>query len=219
MVPAALTKHTLIAARKTGGNTINIAATDLPDRVCLDINNLDSYRQLKWGNYQAGVAYIMQQEGFEITGCDMLYHGDIPYGAGLSSSASIEVATAFALATFSREAKEDNSLIELVELAEIGQRAENEYAGVNCGIMDQFSSALGKKDNAIFLDCKDLSYSYVPLRLKDKKIIIANTNKKRSLQTSKYNERKAECDAALGQFKMVLPEKEFLGTVTVEEYL
>jgi galactokinase len=161
----------------------------------------------------------MQQEGFEITGCDMLYHGDIPYGAGLSSSASIEVATAFALATFSREAKEDNSLIELVELAEIGQRAENEYAGVNCGIMDQFSSALGKKDNAIFLDCKDLSYSYVPLRLKDKKIIIANTNKKRSLQTSKYNERKAECDAALGQFKMVLPEKEFLGTVTVEEYL
>ncbi|NLB80901.1 MAG: galactokinase [Clostridiaceae bacterium] len=217
--PAALTMHTLIAARKTGGNTINIAATDLPDRVCLDINNLDSYRQLKWGNYQAGVAYIMQQEGFEITGCDMLYHGDIPYGAGLSSSASIEVATAFALATFSREAKEDNSLIELVELAEIGQRAENEYAGVNCGIMDQFSSALGKKDNAIFLDCKDLSYSYVPLRLKDKKIIIANTNKKRSLQTSKYNERKAECDAALGQFKMVLPEKEFLGTVTVEEYL
>ncbi|MCK9478091.1 MAG: galactokinase [Firmicutes bacterium] len=218
--PAALTMRTVIAARKTDSKTINLAATDLPDRVSLDIENLCCYKDLWWGNYQAGVAHIMQLEGFDISGCDLLYDDSVPHGAGLSSSAAIEVATAFMLETFSNEKRGiDNKDIDLVRLAKISQRAEIEYAGVNCGIMDQFSSALGKKGHAIFLDCRDLSYEYVPISLDNKRIVIANTNKKRSLQTSKYNERRAECDIALKQLKSVLPDKAFLGEITVEEFL
>lgn len=216
--PAALTMRTLIVARKRGGDTINLAATDLPDRVSLDINRLEDYKALKWGDYQAAVAYTMKKEGFEIVGCDMLYDDTTPHGGGLSSSAAIEVATALALAVFSNEARGINTPVDMVEMAKIGQRAENEYIGVNCGIMDQFTSAMGKKNHAIFLDCKDLSYKLVPLAMEGFKLVIANTNKKRSLQTSKYNERRGECDTALAALQAVLPNKKYLGEISPAEF-
>jgi galactokinase len=103
-------------------------------------------------------------------------------------------------------------------MAKIGQRAENQYIGVNCGIMDQFSSAMGRKNHAIFLDCKDLSYKLVPLAIEGCKIVIANTNKKRSLQTSKYNERRSECDAGLAALQTVLPNKKYLGEISPAEF-
>ena len=216
--PAALSMRTLIVARKRDDGIINLAATDLPDRVSLDISKLDSYKDLPWGNYQAGVAYVMQQNGFEITGCDMLFDDTTPHGAGLSSSAAIEVAAALVFATFSNEAKNITDPADMVLMAKLGQKAENEYVGVNCGIMDQFASAMGRKNHAIYLDCKDLSYQLVPLDIKGCKIIISNTNKKRSLQTSKYNERRSECEAALAALQTVMPDKAFLGVISPAEF-
>lgn len=201
--PAALNLRTTVVARKNGENVIRLAATTIDDRVTLDIGNLNAYRDLKWGDYQAGVAYVMQQAGYEIVGCDLLYDTTVPFGSGLSSSASIEVATGMTLATFSGEA--GGKGVDLVQLAVLGQKSENTYNGVNCGIMDQFASSLGKKDHAILLDCKTLDYEYVPLDLGCYSLVIANCNKPRSLQDSKYNERRAEVEKAFELLKTVLP--------------
>lgn len=214
--PAALNLRTEVIARKNGENVVRLAATTVDDRVTLDIDDLNAYRDLKWGDYQAGVAYIMQQDGYEIVGCDLLFDTTVPFGSGLSSSASIEVATAMTLATFSSEA--GGKGVDLVQLAVLGQRSENTYNGVNCGIMDQFASSLGKKDNAILLDCKTLEYEYVPLELGDYALVIANCNKPRSLQDGKYNERRAEVEQALAALKTVLPDITCLADVKPDEF-
>ncbi len=215
--PAALTQCSTVAVRKTDSGLIRVAATDLPDRVSLDITKLGEYKDIPWGNYQAGVAYVMQQAGYDIQSCDILYHDTVPFGAGLSSSAAIEVVMSLVLATFSHE----NGATEkpnMIELAKISQKAENTYCGVNCGIMDQFASAMGRKNHAIFLDCKDLSFKYVPLELKGYKVVIGNTNKKRSLAESKYNERRAQCEEALEQLKLAYPDAECLRDITAEQF-
>ena len=225
--PAALKMNTVIIARPRADRIIKLAATDLEDRVAVSLDRLDEYKNLKWGNYQLGVADQLQKHGYVVTGCEMLFHGTIPYGAGLSSSASIEVATALALAAIGRDSVKfqpgfnKSSLkkdINLIEMAKIGQKAENLYVGVNCGIMDQFASAMGKANHAILLNAKDLSYKLVPLNLEDNKIVISNTNKKRSLADSKYNERRRECEEGLKYLKEAFPEASCLGEIEYVEY-
>lgn len=214
--PAALNLKCTVAARKTDSDKIRMCATTTPLTAELDIERLESYKDLPWGSYQAGVAYIMKQAGFEIRGCDLLYDATVPFGSGLSSSASIEVATAKMLSVFSGEYGAKTA--DLVELAVLSQKSENEYNGVSCGIMDQFASSLGKKDNAILLNCGTLEYEYVPLKLGDYALIIANSNKTRSLQEGKYNERRAECEQALEILKGALPEISCLADVTIEQF-
>lgn len=214
--PAALNLRTLIAARKNGENVIRLAATTVEQTETLKIDDLGAYKDLKWGDYQAGVAFVMQNEGFEIVGCDTLYDTTVPFGSGLSSSASIEVATAMMLSTFSKEAGEGD--VDLVRLAVMSQKSENTYNGVNCGIMDQFASSLGKKDNAILLNCKTLEYEYIPLDLGEYSMVISNCNKPRSLQESKYNERRAEVEEALAKLQTVLPGATCLADITPEEF-
>lgn len=216
--PAALTMRTAIALRVCPGNIIRLAATDLPDRVEADINKLEAYKDLNWGDYQLGVAYILKQEGYDIVGCDMLYDDTVPHGGGLSSSAAIEVATALAFTTLSNEKNGINTPVDMVEMAKLSQKAENVYIGVNCGIMDQFASALGKKDHVIFLNCRNLSYELVPLKLNGYSIVIANTNKKRSLTEGKYNERRSQCEVAVEILKGYLPNITCLGDVSIEEF-
>ncbi len=215
--PAALTMGTTIALRPNRKNVIHLKATDLPDLVELDIDNLDSYRDLWWGNYQAGVCVELKKEGYEIIGCDMLYDDTLPHGGGLSSSAAIEVCTALALATLSNE-KNGKGKPDMTEMAFIGQHAEHNYCNVKCGIMDQFASAMGKKDHAIYLDCKNMDYKLVPLKMDGYKLVITNTNKKHSLASSKYNERRGECEAGLEILKKSLPEIGCLGDVTLEMF-
>lgn len=215
--PAALTMGTTILLRPNGKNVIHLKATDLSDLVELDINNLDGYRDLWWGNYQAGVCVELAKKGYDIIGCDMLYDDTLPHGGGLSSSAAIEVCTALALATLSNE-KNSKDSPDMIEMALIGQAAEHNYCNVKCGIMDQFASAMGKKNHAIYLDCKDLTYKLIPLKMDGCKLVITNTNKKHSLASSKYNERRSECETGLNILKKSLPDINCLGDVTVKMF-
>ncbi len=217
--PAAITMGTYIAARKTNDKIIKMRATDLPDYVEADATRINDYKHLSWGNYQLGVAAELEKRGYEIVGCELLYDDTIPHGGGLSSSAAIEVATAITFATFSNELKGITEPLDMIEMALCGQGAENNYCGVNCGIMDQFASAMGKKDHVIFLDCKKLEdYKLVPLKMDGYKIVISNTNKKRSLADSKYNERRAETEEGFAELHEALPSATCLGDISLEEF-
>ena len=216
--PAALTMGTTIALRKNNENIIRLRATDLPDFVEADISKIDSYKDLHWGNYQLGSALELSKLGYRIWGCDMLYHDTLPHGGGLSSSAAIEVSTALAFATLAKEADGDFSPVDMVQMAFCGQSAEHNYCGVNCGIMDQFASAMGKKNHAIFLNCKTMEFKHVPLDLKGYKIVITNTNKKHKLADSKYNERRSECEKGFEILKKALPNATCLGDISLAEF-
>ena len=191
VLPAALSLKNTVYIRPNGTDKINISWTTLPDTVCLDINRLESYTGLKYGNYQAGSAFVWQRAGHKIIGCDMLQDCSVPFGSGLSSSAAIEVSTIAALAAVANEE------FDRVDVALKAQQAEREYMGVNCGIMDQYASACGKKDNAILLDCKTLERQYIPVFLNGYSLVIINSKKPHALASSKYNERRAETEEAL----------------------
>ena len=189
--PAALNLRCNVYGKKTGGNVIRLAFRGIEGIVELDISRLNDYRDLKIGNYQAGVAYFLQEKGVALVGCDLYYDCTVPFGSGLSSSAAIEVATAVALSEYA------GVEYDKVEIALLSQKAENKYAGVNCGIMDQFASAMGKKDHAVLLDCSTLAYEYVPLKLGEYCLVVANCNKPHNLKESKYNVRRQEVETAL----------------------
>ncbi len=216
--PAALTMRTVIAFREREDNIIKMAATDLDVMVEADINKLSDYKDLEWGNYQLGIADEMKKAGYYIGGCDMLFDDTTPHGGGLSSSAAIEVATALAFATISNEKKGITEPVDMIEMAKISQKAEHEYIGVMCGIMDQFASAMGKKNHAIYLDCATLDYKLVPLNIDGCKIVISNTKKKRSLADSKYNERRGECETAVEILKKSMPKITCLADVSPEQF-
>lgn len=197
--PAALNLRCNVYARRTQDETVRMAFRGIDGVVELDIENLNGYRDLKIGNYQAGVAYFLQKKGVEIVGCDLYYDCTVPFGSGLSSSAAIEVATAVAFCEYA------GVQYDKVEIALLAQKAENEYVGVNCGIMDQFASAMGKKDHAVLLDCATLQYEYVPLQLGEYCLVVANCNKPHNLVESKYNVRRQEVETALKILQSVLP--------------
>ena len=165
-----------------------------------------------WANYPIGVVRVMEDAGHRAAhGFDIVLYGTLPNGAGLSSSASIEVLMAVILND------ELNLGIDMVELVKFSQKAENEFVGMNCGIMDQFAVGMGKKDCAILLDCNTLSYRYSKLALNGCSIVITNTNKTHSLVTSAYNERRAQCESALKALQKVKPIKA-LGELTNAEF-
>ena len=209
--PAALNLRCNVYGKKRGGNTIRMAFRGIDGVVEIETDKLDSYRNLKIGNYQAGVAYFLQEEGVEIVGCDLYYDCTVPFGSGLSSSAAIEVATAVTLCEYA------GVPYDKVKLAVLSQKAENKYAGVNCGIMDQFASAMGKKDHAVLLDCSTLDYEYVPLQLGEYCLVVANCNKPHNLVESKYNVRRQEVETALKAIQTVLDVK-CLAEVTPKQF-
>lgn len=211
--PAALTMATTIIARKRDDSIVRMKATDLDGIVEGDLNTIDKYKDLKWGDYQFGIFDELRKAGYNICGADMLFHDTTPHGGGLSSSAAIEVSAAIAMASLGGATNIDN-----IEMAKISQLAEHNYIGVNCGIMDQFASAMGKKNHVIFLNCKTLEYKLVPISLDGYKLVISNTNKKRSLADSKYNERRSECEKGLEMLKAELPDKTCLGDISMAEF-
>ena len=210
--PASLNLRCHVYAKKRGGNVIRLAFKGVEGVVELEIDKLNSYRSLKLGNYQAGVAYFLQEKGVKLVGCDLYYDCTVPFGSGLSSSAAIEVSTAVALCEYA------GAPYDKVEIALLSQKAENDYAGVNCGIMDQFASAMGKKNHGVLLDCATLSYEYVPLELGQYCLVVANCNKPHSLVESKYNVRRQEVETALKLIQKVKPISR-LAELTPEEFL
>lgn len=213
--PCALTIGTYAVARKRTDRKLRFFSVNF-ERLGIIESSLDDLvpsRSAGWTNYPKGVMWTFGKRGMEITnGVDILLYGNIPNGSGLSSSASVEVVTGVML----RDLFGFDSLTN-IDLALIGQQSENEYNGVNCGIMDQFAVAMGKKDYAIFLDTSDLSYTYAPIKLDHARIVIASSNKKRGLGDSKYNERRAECEAALAELQKVVDIKS-LGDLTEEAF-
>lgn len=195
VMPASVSLKNTVYVRPNGTDKINITWTTLPDRVTLDINRLESYKDLKYGNYQAGSALMWQRAGHKILGCDMLMDCTVPFGSGLSSSASIEVSTIASLATIAGER------LDKVDIALKARQAEREYVGVNCGIMDQYASACGKKGMVMLLDCSTLECEYLPLALGNYALVIADCKKPHNLIESKYNERLAETEEALDILK------------------
>ncbi|MFG6147930.1 galactokinase [Halobacillus sp. B23F22_1] len=208
--PCALSVGTYALARKRKDRKICLYSMNFPDLGVIEVDkeNLHYVKEREWSNYPLGVTAIFQKEGYEIkAGFDVTFYGNIPNGAGLSSSASIEVLTAVML----RELFDIK--INMIDLIKLTQRAENEFVGVNCGIMDQFSIAAGKRDHAILLNCETLEYAQTPLKMDGLILVIANTNKRRGLAGSKYNERRSECEAALRILKQEL-EIDTLGDLT-----
>lgn len=176
------------------------------------LDDLKPRKEAGWTNYPKGVMWAFEGRGYRLPkGLDILLYGNIPNGSGLSSSASIEVLTGYILKEFF------GFEVSNQDLALIGQYSENNFNGVNCGIMDQFAIAMGKKDNAIFLDTADLSYTYAPISLKGAKLVIACSNKKRGLGDSKYNERRSECETALAELQSVVDIKS-LGELSEEKF-
>lgn len=212
--PCALTIGTYAVARKRTDKTLRFYSMNFEKLGIIESSteNLEKKQEDDWANYPKGVIWTMQEKGYSIDqGMDVLYFGNIPNASGLSSSASLEVLTGFILI------KLFGLNINMIDLALMSQYTENKFIGVNCGIMDQFVIAMGKKDHAIFLDTADLSYEYAPLELGAAKIVIMNTNKKRGLGESKYNERRSECEAALYDLQKVVNIKS-LGELTEEQF-
>ena len=219
VLPAALAMKTTILARKREDDVLRLKATDLDIKVETKISEMESLKgKLKWGDYQLGVAIELLKDGYDICGCDMLYDDTVPHGGGLSSSAAIEVSTALMFATFSNEKNGIDKEINMIEMALVSQRAEHNFIGVKCGIMDQFASAMGKANHAIHLDCATLDYEHIPLNMAGCKLVLTNTNVKHSLGSSKYNERRGECEQGFNALKTVLPGITCLADVTEADF-
>ncbi|MFC0332960.1 galactokinase [Paenibacillus sepulcri] len=211
--PAALTFGTTLLIRKRSDKLLGLATTNFPDHKHLPIEPIVYDEADDWMNYPKGIVHELQQQGrtFE-TGFDLLFHGEIPNGAGLSSSASIEVVTAFALLTMG------GYPVDTVKIALLAQKSENEFNGVQCGIMDQFAVANGKKDHAILLMCDTLEYDLVPFDSGSYRLVIGNTNKRRGLVDSKYNERRSQCEQAVQDLRTAFPELTLLGQISLEDF-
>ncbi len=212
--PCALTIGTYAAVRKRTDNKLRFCSMNFESLGVIEssLDELTPSAQAGWTNYPKGVMWAFAERGMKMDcGLDIVLNGNIPNGSGLSSSASLEVLTGFYLRDLY------GFEVTNIDLAKIGQYSENNFNGMNCGIMDQFASAMGKKDNAIFLDTADLSYQYAPLVLDGAKIVVTNSNVKHSLVNSEYNVRRSECEKALEELQAVV-EIKGLGDLSEEQF-
>lgn len=212
--PAAISFGTYALAIPRNDQTIRFYSENFPEKgiITVSLEDLTYREEDDWTNFPKGMIKYFKEEGFSIeTGFDVLFYGNIPNAAGLSSSASIELVTGVLLEGIYQLD------IDRVRMIEIGQKVENQYIGVNSGIMDQFAVGMGKKDHAILLDCDTLDYNYAPIKLENHDIIIIHTNKRRELADSKYNERRSQCERALADLQKKL-NIDSLGELTPEQF-
>jgi len=197
--PCALNYGTYLMARETEEPEIKLASVNFDYKAFILPEDLNKKHNGEWVEYPLGVIDQMKKRGINPSRLELMYSGDIPNGAGLSSSASIELVTAFMLSTLY------GKNIPMIELVILSQKAENEFVGMNCGIMDQFAVGMGQANSALFLNCDTLDYELVPVKLNDYRLIITNTNKRRGLTDSKYNERRSECEKAVEYISKTKP--------------
>lgn len=187
VLPAAIDKNIYVAISKRADSEVHLFACDFNELFITDINKIKPADK-QWPNYIVGVVDQLQKNGYHIGGFNLVIDGDIPIGAGLSSSAAVECASLFALNTVF------NLGLTKLQMAPLAQKAEHVYAGVHCGIMDQFASLFGKKEHAIKLDCRSMQYEYIPANMGNYKIILFNSNVKHNLASSEYNTRRKQCE-------------------------
>lgn len=210
--PAAIDKYITIAGTLRTDRTVRLYSIDYDEAVTLTLDALERNLAHPWANYLLGVIRLLGEAGIALRGMNLAVSGNIPQGAGLSSSAALEMATAYIVQTLHETVHEPRDVIRLC------QRAENEFVGVNCGIMDQYISCLGKKGHALLIDCRSLESTPVPLLPTGVKLVIANTRVKHSLVASAYNQRRQECEEATAQFAEILNRPiQALRDVTPEE--
>ncbi len=210
VMPAAIDKEIVCAINSNKTNSCTLIASDLDETHRFDLDNLEKSDK-GWPNYILGVVEQFQKKGLKIHGFDCVFGGDIPLGAGLSSSAAVECAMAFAL----------NELhgygLSKIELVKLSQAAENQFVGVNCGIMDQFASVHGKADQIFRLDCKTLEFEYFDFILKDYRLVLCDTQVKHSLASSEYNTRRQECEAGVAVLQKHYPDVHSLRDVNINQ--
>ncbi len=210
VLPAAIDKAAYIAIGLRDDDEIHLFAQDLNETFSVSITDLKPVGDVSWPNYILGAVAQFQKKNIPLKGFNAILTSDVPMGAGLSSSAAVECATVFALNNLL------NTNIDKVEMVLMAQKAEHEYAGVMCGIMDQFASVMGKRNHVIKLDCRSLAYEYVPFNLEGIKILLLNTNVKHSLASSEYNTRRQECEQAVAWIKENEPSINSLRDATEE---
>ena len=209
VLPAAIDKYIYVAISKRADSRICLYSNEFGESFSCDLKEVEK-TPMQWPNYILGVVDQLQKKGILLTGFNLLIDGDIPIGAGMSSSAAVECAAIFA---FNEIFNIGLSRIDLVPLA---QKAEHVFAGVHCGIMDQFASMFGKKDQVIKLDCRSLDYEYVPLKLDGYKVVLFNTNVKHNLASSEYNIRRQQCESGVAIIKRQIPGVKSLRDVNME---
>jgi len=212
VMPVAIDRFIAMAASKSEGEEVELHSLDYAASVRFPLSHIEYDHQHLWSNYFKGVAYLLRQEGYEIGGCRVVLKGDIPQGAGLSSSAALEVASALTLKSLFALPLADKQLIRLC------QRAENEFVGVRCGIMDQFVSCLARLGSALFLDCRELSYGHIPFS-DEFRVMVCNTMVRRELASSQYNIRRGECEEGVRILAQKLPGIKALRDVSLDEFL
>ncbi|HOW31148.1 MAG TPA: galactokinase [Bacteroidales bacterium] len=212
VLPCAISFGTYLVIRPNAENRMRFATSNFKYTADVPFAELGIKQGSEWVNYPLGVIDQFVKRGVSLQGFDMFFSGDIPNGAGLSSSASIELVTAVALDEMLKTS------INRIELIKIGRAAENQFVGMNCGIMDQFAVGMGKASSAIFLNCRTLDYELVPVEMEGYSIVIMNTNKRRELADSKYNERVKECASALESLRKVRPLVD-LSDMSIGEFL
>lgn len=201
VLPCAITFGTYALAARRDDGRLRLFSLNFPRVPVIEApaRGLKPDKKLGWGQYPLGVAYVLERRGLAVGGADILYWGDLPHGAGLSSSASIEVLTAVVLSEFGGLG------LPGPEMARLGQSVENDFVGVQCGIMDQFIVACGRAGTALLLNCDTMKYEYAPLELGAASLVIIDSGKRRGLADSKYNQRRAECEAALAAINREAP--------------
>ncbi len=210
--PMAIDKEIVMLAQLRDDKEIRAYSLDYDSETVFSLVDLEFDKDNMWGNYLKGVMDEIQKLDYYLPGMNIIFTGNIPKGSGLSSSAALEVVTAYTIASLNQLS------IQPVEMALLCQRAENDFVGVNCGIMDQYISRLGKKDNALMIDCRSNEYELVPLASEDYRVVICNSNVERGLVDSEYNKRREECEKATEFFSNKLKHRvEALRDVTAEE--
>ena len=212
VLPVAIDRSVLVAGAPRDDRQVVIYALDFGESVEFSLDDVRHDQAKTWSNYQRGVAYFLEERGIKLPGLNAVVTGDVPIGSGLSSSAAVEVSMAYTWQVLT------GFKLSRVALALLCQRAEHEFVGMNCGIMDQFVSALGQRDHALLIDCRSLHYQPVPLRA-EAAVVVADTMKRRGLLDSEYNTRRQECEEGVRILQRYLPEARSLRDISAAQFV